>query len=555
MQFAEPLAPSVSPEDAPQANTDPHSSPPNFPLHLEFSSDHPLSKLHAFWTGAQASTSSVCLDLFSESSLGVSVSIPDPAQELKRLHIILSHAARTRLDQVFPDGPEGTAAQLETGSLVLLSRDRMIAWLFLFPPTAQGKELTAPELCHILSEHRITRGIHWPLLRRIPSLPHRYFQLFPIACGTPPVPGQDGYILDRYSRLPSEEPPEDDLAQADYVALKLVQDIQEGEPICEIVPPAAGVPGNTVTGDIIPAPEGQAAAVPQGRNTRLSEDGRFLVADRSGHVAFSGRDFQVKPILDLTEEELQEGKSIKFWGDVHIHGDLCGGVSICAMGSVQIDGVVEDCSIEAGEHIIVSSGVQGQDQAVLHAHKSVYAKYLEHCQVYARENVYADCIINCSIHCNRTVQVCTGRGAVVGGRICAAGQVSALTVGSKAERPTHIVLGGHPCEEAERAQILSELETLSRSLEELESQPTDYAGKAELSKLRLNQCVIKMKLDKLDKELEEPSSPGSARESAKLLCGTVYPGTVVTIGHDTFPVTHLQSDCAIGLRNGRVGLL
>ena len=163
------------------------------------------------------------------------------------------------------------------------------------------------------------------------------------------------------------------------------------------------------------------------------------------------------------------------------------------MGSVQIDGVVEDCSIEAGEHIIVSSGVQGQDQAVLHAHKSVYAKYLEHCQVYARENVYADCIINCSIHCNRTVQVCTGRGAVVGGRICAAGQVSALTVGSKAERPTHIVLGGHPCEEAERAQILSELETLSRSLEELESQPTDYAGKAELSKLRLNQCVIKIK--------------------------------------------------------------
>lgn len=555
MQFKETHVPQVPSENTSQTSAEPISSQQNSVLQLVFPPDHPLCRLQALWAGTQGPAAPVCLSLRSSSFPNMPLRIPDPTRELKRLRILLSHAARTRLDQLFPKGPEGPMAQLEEGTLVLLSGDRMMAWLFLFPPMAQGKELTFPQLCRALANHGITRGVNWPLLRQLPTQPQRYFQLLPIARGTPPLPGEDGRILDWYPRSPKEDIQVDELGQADYVTLKLVQDIQEGDIICEIVPPAAGTPGNTVTGAFIPAPEGQAAAVPQGRNTRLSDDGRFLLAARSGHVEFSGRDFQVKPVLEIAEGELHEAQNIKFLGDIHIHGDLCCGISICAIGNVQIDGVVEACSIEAGENIIVSSGVQGQDQAVLHAQKSVYAKYLEHCSVYAQKNVYADCVINCNLYSNGTVQVRTGRGAVIGGTVRAARQVSAVTVGSKAERPTHIILGGRPCEEAERAQILSELENLTRTLDELRRQPKDPTWESSLSKLRLNQCVIKMKLEKLDKELEEQPFPDSGQDPRRLLCDTAYPGTTVTMGHDSFRVTQPQHNCTIGLANGLVGPL
>ena len=251
-------------------------------------------------------------------------------------------------------------AQLEEGSFVFLSSDRMVAWLFLFPPTAQGTDLTFPQLCRALSEHDVSCGIDWALLRSLPARRDRYFQLFPIACGTLPAPGRDGRVIDRCPRTQGTEVQAEELGQADYVTLKLVREIQAGDVICELVPPAPGIPGNTVTGISLPAPEGRPAQAPQGRNTRLSEDGRFLVAAQDGHVEFSGRNFQVRPVLELFPSDLCAARTIKFLGDIHVHGDLCCGTAICALGSVQVDGAVEACSIEAGCHIIVSSGVQGQ---------------------------------------------------------------------------------------------------------------------------------------------------------------------------------------------------
>lgn len=269
--------------------------------------------------------------------------------------------------------------------------------------------------------------------------------------------------MEHYPRVLEPDIPVDELGNADYSTLNLVQDIQKGEVICEIVPPTRGTPGNTVTGRPIPAECGKPAEVPQGRNTVLSEDGRNLVATRAGHVEFSGRVFQVKPVLEIPDQITTAMGDLNFLGDIHIHGDVCSGVSIRALGSIQVDGVIEGCTVEAGEHIIVSSGVQGQERAVLRAHKSVFAKYLEHCCVYARESVQADCIINCDIYSNGSVRARTGRGIILGGTIRAATQVSAKIIGSKAERLTMVALGGPPVKSLSGVKFFKRFKRLRRN--------------------------------------------------------------------------------------------
>lgn len=170
--------------------------------------------------------------------------------------------------------------------------------------------------------------------------------------------------------------------------------------------------------------------------------------------------------------------------------------------------------------------------------------------MFAQESVQADCIINCNVYSNGTVRVRTGRGAVIGGAIHAALEVSADTVGSKAERATRIILGGRPCEEAKRTQIRRELDRIDRSIAALARQARTPEREQKLSKLRLNQRVAQMKLEKIDRELE--AQPLQDQHSRRLLCGTAYPGTTVTIGHDSFRVTRAQRSCTIGLDHGAV---
>ncbi|WP_071430405.1 DUF342 domain-containing protein [Angelakisella massiliensis] len=526
---------------------------------LTFPPNHGLNKLRVLWAGDCCAQLPLRLNLASGIPQGVSLPVKDLKEEMKRLTFLIDYAAQERLREIFFQCQQKRTVQLEEGSFIFVSSDKMAAWLLFFPPVGMEHQQSKEEIQQQLSAHGVVSGIKSGTLERLQLMSNRYFYLFLIATGTMPVPGRDGYVEEHYPRTYEQSTyvHVEQLDQMDYEDLHLVQDIRQGEVICEIFPPTAGVPGRTVTGEVIAAQMGCSAQPPQGRNTQLSADGRFLVASQPGHLGFSGRCFQVKPVLHISQQELEHPRVINFLGDIHIHGDLSTGFSIRAIGNVQIDGVMEGCSVEAGENIIVSSGVQGQGRAVLHAHQCIYAKYLEQCTVYGEKNVYADCMINCEVYCNGTVQVSTGRGVLIGGTIRAAQDVIAAIVGTKTERCTHVILGGKPCEEAQKIQLLKELETINKDLAALERQPKSPQRDQKLSKLHLNQYVAEMKLEKFEKELEALLSSAHDEEEniGCFYCRTVYPGTNVTIGHDTMTVDALRQNCAVGLKNGWVGYL
>lgn len=517
---------------------------------IVFPPEHPLCQLRALWSGNAGSSEPLHLSLLSDEYDPLPLLGENLPREVQRLRLLLTDTARARMEQITHGSP--SPVNLDERALLFVTRDEMLAWLFLFPAVGQGREISSCQLQQVLLQCGVTSGIRWKMLRSLHDLPQRWFQMLPIAQGTAAVNGQDGRIVDHYPRTIGVDVQVDALANANYEDLKLVQDIEENDVICEIYPATPGTAGVTVTGRVLPAADGQAVTVPQGRNTRLSDDKTCLVAACRGHLAFSGRNFQVKPVLHIRQDSDVPERGVKFLGDVHIHCDLGDGASVCAIGNVQIDGVVGACSVEAGESIIVASGVQGQDRAVIHAQRAVYAKYLEHCTVYALESVQADCIINCNIYSNGTVKARTGRGTIIGGAIRAAREISAVTAGSKAERKTALYLGGVPCEEAERMQVLQEIEAAERTMAEL-SRSQDSDATLRLSKLRLNQCVAKMKLEKFDRDLESCLANTLEDEALRFVCDSAYPGVVVTIRHKEYRVTQLERDCIIGITGGRIG--
>ena len=473
------------------------------------------------------------------------------APEMERLEAAITAAAGARLDKLKPDGKAKTGEEpapppaLDAEPWVFLSAGQLAAWMLVFPPMG-GAELSRELLAKALEQNKIAFGVDGEMLEKLPEAPDCYFHLQLLAKGRPAVDGKDGKIVDFFARQVEKEIKADEFGQVDYTAISTIQNANKGDAICQLIPHTEGEPGMTVQGKDIPAKNGKKVTLPKGRNTEASEDGTKLLASQAGHVEFTGRTFQVKSVLDIPGNVDYSTGNINFLGDVHVRGDVCTGFFVRAVGSIRVDGVIEG-AVEAGADLIVGKGILGGPQSIIRAHRNVFAKYMENSRVQARENLTADCIVNCDVYSDGVVQVCTGRGTIIGGRVSAGQGVSAKVVGSKAEGLTTILLGGLPCAEYERELLLREIGEMEEQLQKLENQPDGPAKLSRLSKTRMKISVNRMKLDQMDKDLAALHEALEGMGKARLECGIAYAGTEIFINGKSLRLNRETHKCVARL--------
>ncbi len=510
-----------------------------------------------------------------------SLSKEDLKGELSYLEKFVTDTAQERLQQAQPEKetlePEQKPEQalegepqeglleeeppcpdLDADVEVFLSWDKLSAWLLVYPPVGKGRELDREMLNNALEKKKVTYGIIGELLDNLPDNPERYFRLYLAAQGEQVTHGIDGSVKDLFPRVKKQRPKVREFERVNYAELDLVYNVKKGDVICKIIAPIPGKPGKTVLGKEIPAKDGKAAEVPKGRNTELSDDGKCLVAAREGHVEFIGQTFQVKPVLEITGNVDYSIGNVLFLGDVHIRGDVCSGFIVRAMGDVTVDGVVQGCTIETGGDLLVVKGVKGDNQSVLQVHQSLYTKYLESALVCVNENVQTDCIINSIVYSDGVVDVCSGRGIIVGGKVWAASEVRANVIGSRSGNFTSICLGGVPSQHFEYERLLREMVRLEEEIEKLERQPDSVVKLKNLPDLQMKLSVDKNKLKQFDKYLEEEPEEEKQEEpkdSRRLVCGTAFPGTEIMIDDVSLRLDREVQQCTAMLVKGEVSLM
>lgn len=484
-------------------------------------------------------------------------------KELVRLRLFVTSTAEKRMKEAEPktvpqadskktetkpaSEPEKTLPDLDARPVIFTIKNQLAAWLLVYPPVGQGKEISRDMLALALKENEVNFGVDEALLDKLSDAEDRYFHLFLIAEGMLPVHGKDGYVIDHFPRKKNRELPVNESGQVNYAELNIVNNADKGDVICQIVEPVAGVDGRTVFDKEIPAKDGKKAAVPKGRNTELSEAGSILTAAKPGHVEFDGRNFQVKPVMEIGKNVDYSTGNINFLGDIHVRGDICSGFSVRAMGNITVDGVVEASTIEAGGDLVVVKGVKGNNQAVIKACGSIYAKYLESTIVCAGEKLHTDCIINCSVYSDGEIDACSGRGIIIGGKIRSAGEIKANIVGSKSECVTSIVLGGHPSEDFDYESLIREIQELELEYDELEKQPDSPAKVRNLPMIRMKLSVNRTKLKQFETYMtgakEELQDKKEIQDNRCLVCKTAYPGTELTIGDISCRLEHETQNC------------
>lgn len=523
---------------------------------LELPQEHSLFKLRSVYS--EQSGWAPLPDLTLEGPGEPSLPEAEGQSELLRLKMLINATANKRFELLRAHRQEkgdSSLPDLDAQAVVFLSKDCLSAWLLVYPPVGDGRQVERSDLDKALAEQEVCRGVNEELLNALPQDSERYFKLFPAARGTPPINGQDGRVVDLFPRTEERKLTIDENNRVDYSDLHFIHNVEKDGVICRIIPPTDGIPGQTVQGRPVLAKNGKPASAPKGRNTALSEDGRALVATLTGHVEFSGRGFQVKPVLDIPGNVDFSVGNINFLGDVCIHGDICSGFSVRAMGTITVDGVVEACTVEAGRDLIVARGVQGDNQAVIRAQRSIFAKYLENSCIYAKMDLETESIINCDVYCGGAVTVRTGHQSIIGGKVHAAHEVNAGTIGSRVGNRTYIVLGGQPCEEFDYELLTKEVWELEDTMTRVERQPDSPSKISRMSKLRMQLTVSRGRLEELNRErfqqALEPPDPGLRR----MTCGTVFPGVVLIIGSVTHQFQDRLSPCVATLHEDGIHLI
>lgn len=348
--------------------------------------------------------------------------------------------------------------------IVNVAQDSMKAGMMLLPPVLSGAEKTAEQLIErIKKNYEVTAGLDEQLIKESVAKKD-YFKYIEIAQGQAPVKGKDGEVMLMFQQKRSYVPSILPDGSADYKNLNLFEQVSKGDVVAVSKPAEDGIDGFTVKGTKIPAQRGKEKKLPKGKNVVFSEDGRSLIAEKSGRIDMIKDRIEVSDVHHVQGDVDMSVGNVKFDGDVVVDGNVISGLTVETTGSIEVRGYVEGATLIAGGDIILRNGMQGMSQGKLEAGGNIVARFIERATLSAKGSVYADYMVYCLITAGDSVVLKGKFGKLLGGVIRAGKEITAKTIGSPGSDHTQIELGVLPDErarytkmDAERGQIKAQL--------------------------------------------------------------------------------------------------
>lgn len=331
------------------------------------------------------------------------------------------------------------------------------------------------DLQKALADKGVTYGVQGELLYSLTQDPIFDKPLI-VAQGKLPTVGKDGSLNFLISTERDLRPTILEDGTADYKNLGYVNNVEKGQPLCEIIPPEKGEDGINVYGQVLEGIYGKEAPSPQGGGTEISDDGRHLLAAVSGNAVVHKNVVTVQEVLKIRGNIDNSTGDIYFVGDVHVSGDVMSGFTVSGANLV-IRGNVEGATLIAAGDVSLAQGMNGMNRGSITAMGSVKAKYLQNCTVKAEGDIYADYIMYSHLECDGSVELGGKRATLIGGRSYIAGRLIAKTLGTEAHTATEIYMATtgmsmkHKVEElnAEIQAIDGEILKLVQGLNRLDS--------------------------------------------------------------------------------------
>ena len=309
--------------------------------------------------------------------------------------------------------------------------DELTAYITVSPPGEGGCDITVETYVNFLKNNRIVFGIKEDYLKEFADKPI-YRERVVAAEGKPPEDGRHAYIQYNFETDPNKiKLHEKSDGRVDFKEINIIQNVLEKQPLAQKQMAKKGEVGRTITGKYLSAKDGKDISLPLGKNVHVAEDGITIIADMNGQVVLAGGKINVEPNYVVQGDVGVKTGNVTFLGNVIVSGNVEDGFSVKAAGNIQINGTVGKAELDAEGEIIVSQGIAGKGAGIVRAGRSVWARFIENAIIEAGNMVkVSDGIINSQVDANKRI-ICQGkRASIVGGRLRAAEEINAKTLGS-----------------------------------------------------------------------------------------------------------------------------
>jgi len=255
--------------------------------------------------------------------------------------------------------------------------------------------------------------------------------------------------------------------------------------------------------------------------------------------------------------------NIDFEGSVHISGSVRSGHTIKATDGINVGGGVEAAKLIAGGNIEVKGGMQGSGKGTIEAGGSVSIMYIEQGLISADGPVTVDVSIHSKIETGSTLHAKGKRGAIIGGKASAAGDIVVNFIGALSNTKTEVEVGVMPRKRARLLVIEKEMERIAADklkLDQLDAYLAKSKGAMDnetWTKLHLS-GIENRKLNETDakaftEEMEELKyEMEHATDSKVHVFDTVFNGSRIGIGSSAFNVNDEISYATFKYSDGEV---
>ncbi|OPY02039.1 MAG: hypothetical protein A4E61_01456 [Syntrophorhabdus sp. PtaB.Bin184] len=385
-----------------------------------------------------------------------------------------------------------------------------------------------------------------------------------IARATEPVHGTDAAVDCLFPLQLTMHPKELENNRVDFRELKLIYAAAQGDVLARKIPATRGKPGMTVTGKEIPAKPGRDIALTAGRNTTISPDGMEVTAAIAGQPFLKGRSVFVEPVYSIKGDINYSVGNVDFKGSVKIDGSVVSGFSIKATESIEINGVVEDCFLEAGMDISIKGGVLGADKGIIKAGRDFSALFVENCHVEAGRNIVVGDALNSELSAGDSIDVVLGTGRVIGSKLSAQNLAAINTLGSPIAGRTQVAVGFEPKTVALLKEVKESARKTEYTLEEIGKHISTLEELSRTGSLTEEKENLYGRLlataDELDHQLQEhrgriemiESTMAKAAQPTVKVRGTCYPNVRIKIGTLMFDCTTEYQSAVFYEEDGRI---
>ncbi|MGM8214495.1 DUF342 domain-containing protein [Bacillaceae bacterium W0354] len=410
------------------------------------------------------------------------------------------------------------------------------------------QSLSTSDIEKVLEKHKIKHGIKQELFEEIIESIDHIDQPIEIAQGTQPIKGEDGsidYHVNATITLSIEQK-----GKIDFKEVMKIPKVEVGDKIATIIPPTEGKNGINVYGEEVPSKRGKEARLFPGENTKLVDEDLTIYATDSGQVSALKKKINVLPVFEVNHDlDLSIG-NIDFNGSIVIRGDVPNGFSLKARGDIQVYGLVEAASLEAGGSILIKEGISGLGKGMLNAGLDIHIGNVNQGILEAGRDVLVE---KSALHSHITARevVYCKTGHIIGGTVSAGKKVVGHDIGNRLSTKTFIYLGENKKVLEDRTRIKKEIKQLLDQIKKLDligkniEQVKQARPLNEKEQLMLQRQKESMKqsihnLNELKERLERYTSIQNATETSddQLMLtayGVIYPNVTIICGKYSFP--------------------